>query len=53
MKKSLLFVVLAMLLSAFSTAFAADMTRCDVDGGCAVIKPGETIKIGMAGPLTG
>lgn len=53
MKKSLLFVVLAMLLAAFSTAFAADMTRCDVDGGCAVIKPGETIKIGMAGPLTG
>ncbi|MHC1771951.1 MAG: branched-chain amino acid ABC transporter substrate-binding protein [Flexilinea sp.] len=32
---------------------AADMTRCDADGGCAVIKPGEAIKLGMAGPLTG
>ena len=44
MKKSLLFVVLAMLLSAFSTAFAADMTRRDVDGGCAVIKPERPLK---------
>jgi len=31
----------------------ADKSRCDAEGGCAVIKPGDTIKIGMGGPLTG
>ena len=29
------------------------MTRCDAEGGCARIEPGDTIKIGVAGPITG
>lgn len=54
MKKSFLFVMVALMLFAFAfSVSAADMARCEVEGGCAVIAPGETIKIVMAGPITG
>ena len=43
----------AVALPAFGVFAQADMSRCDADGGCAVIEPGETIKIGIAGPITG
>jgi branched-chain amino acid transport system substrate-binding protein len=54
MKKSFLFVMVALMLFAFAfSVSAADMARCEVEGGCAIIAPGETIKIVMAGPITG
>jgi branched-chain amino acid transport system substrate-binding protein len=53
MKKSIFFVLCVLLLTSVLTVGAADMSRCDADGGCAVIEPGNTIKIGMAGPITG
>ncbi len=36
-----------------TSASADEAARCDADGACAIIKPGETIKLGIAGPLTG
>ena len=57
MKKSLSFfvvlVVLVLLLGVWASVFAAEPAECSETGGCAVIKPGETIKIGVAGPMTG
>jgi len=45
--------VAGMLLSACGTA-AAQPDACTSDAfGCAVIKPGQTIKIGMGAPMTG
>ncbi len=46
-------LVAVMLLSACGTA-AAEPAACKSDSfGCAVIKPGQTIKIGMGAPMTG
>jgi len=46
-------VIAGMLLSACGTA-AAQPDACKSDAfGCAVIKPGQTIKIGMGAPMTG
>ena len=46
-------VVAGMLLSACGTA-SAQPDACKTDAfGCAVIKPGQTIKIGMGAPMTG
>lgn len=46
-------VIAGMLLSACGTA-AAQPDACKTDAfGCAVIKPGQTIKIGMGAPMTG
>lgn len=56
MKKSLLFfplVAFSLVLGTWISAFAAEPTECSETGGCAVIKPGETIKLGVAGPMTG
>ena len=55
MKKHFLIVLSVLLASMLMVAgvVAADMSRCDAEGGCAVITPGDTIKIGMAGPITG
>ncbi len=41
------------MLGVWTSAFAAEPTECSETGGCAVIKPGETIKLGVAGPMTG
>lgn len=49
----LLIALVTIAFTAMGVFAQADMTRCDADGGCAVIKPGETIKIGVAGPITG
>lgn len=57
MKKSLsffvTFVVFLLMLGVWTSAFAAEPTECSETGGCAVIKPSETIKLGVAGPMTG
>jgi branched-chain amino acid transport system substrate-binding protein len=56
MKKSLLFfplVIFSLILGTWISAFAAEPAECSEIGGCAVIKPGETIKLGVAGPMTG
>ncbi len=57
MKKSLsLFVVLVVIslfLGIWTSVFAAAPAECKDPGSCAVIKPGETIKLGVAGPMTG
>jgi len=46
-------VVAVMLLTACGTA-AAQPDACKSDAlGCAVIKPGQTVKIGMGAPMTG
>lgn len=46
-------VIMVMVLSACGTA-AAEPAACKSDAfGCAVIKPGQTIKIGMGAPMTG
>ncbi len=48
-----LVVIASMLLSACGTA-AAQPDACKTDPfGCAVVKPGQTIKIGMGAPMTG
>lgn len=54
-KNSLVFwiALLAIAFSALSVSAQSDMTRCDAEGGCARIEPGDTIKIGVAGPITG
>ncbi len=49
----LLVAIIAIIMSVMSAAAQDNSTRCDAEGGCAVIKPGETIKIGVAGPITG
>lgn len=49
----LLVAIIAIIMSVMSVTAQDNSTRCDAEGGCAVIKPGETIKIGVAGPITG
>jgi branched-chain amino acid transport system substrate-binding protein len=47
-------LVASMLFTACASAGGGKPSACDTDSfGCAVIKPGETIKIGMGSPLTG
>jgi branched-chain amino acid transport system substrate-binding protein len=47
-------LVASMLITACASAGSGKPAVCDTDSfGCAVIKPGETIKIGMGSPLTG
>lgn len=57
MKKplSLLMVlfIISLLLGIWTSVFAAAPAECKNPGSCAIIKPGETIKLGVAGPMTG
>ncbi len=57
MKKSMYLVFILLFVSSLivtgAGAQGADMSRCDAEGGCAVIQKGEPIKLVMAGPLTG
>jgi branched-chain amino acid transport system substrate-binding protein len=50
-------LVVVMMLTACSSGGAAKVSgvpdACKDSGACAVIKPGETIKIGMGAPMTG
>jgi branched-chain amino acid transport system substrate-binding protein len=57
-KKSLIIisimVVISMLLVACQSSSSGNMAQCSSDAlGCATIKPGDTIKIGMGAPMTG
>lgn len=46
--------ILSMVLAACAPAGSAAPAACKTDAfGCAVIKPGQTIKIGMGAPMTG
>ncbi len=47
-------LVASMLISACASTGSGQPSACSADSfGCAVIKPGQTIKIGMGSPLTG
>ncbi len=46
-------IVFLLSLGICASAFADAPAECGEPGSCAVIKPGETIKIGVAGPMTG
>lgn len=49
-----LLVAASLLLAACGSAAGAQPAACKSDAfGCAVIKPGQTIKIGMGAPMTG
>lgn len=59
MKKTMLlsmFLLVVVLVAGLSSAaIGADSApaECSDAAGCAVVKPGETIKLGVAGPITG